>query len=257
MSDAPPRTAAQNILLLGGTTEASRLARHLADHPQAGRQAVFSYAGRTARPAPQPLPARLGGFGGVAGLVDYLRAQNITHVVDATHPFAAQMSRNAVAACAEAGVALCAFQRPAWTPEDGDRWCHVDDMGTALAALPEAPARVFLAIGKQNLDVFAAKPQHHYLLRLVDAPETHLPLPQATVVLARGPFEAAADEALMRSHRITHVVAKNAGGQGAAAKLVAARRLGLPVIMIDRPEVPERTVCASVTAVMDWLAHGD
>lgn len=221
----------------------------------AGRQAVFSYAGRTARPVAQPLPQRLGGFGGVAGLVDYIRREAVSHVIDATHPFAAQMSRNAVAACAEAGVSLCALQRPAWQAGVGDDWTHVPSLEAAASALPLGSARVFLAIGKQNLDLFATAPQHHYLLRLVDEPETALPLPRSTVVIARGPFEAAEDEALMRRHRVTHIVSKNAGGIGAEAKLIAARRLGLPVIMVDRPTVPDRTVLGTVDEVMRWLSH--
>lgn len=247
------------LLLLGGTTEASALARHLAAHwqdPGAGRQAVFSYAGRTARPASQPLPCRIGGFGGASGLVDYLRAEAITHVVDATHPFAAQMSRNALAACGDAGVPIVSFERSPWHAQAGDCWTHVPDMEAAVATLPESGERVFLAIGKQNLARFAIKPDNHYLLRLVDAPEAALPLPNATVEIARGPFDVAADMALMRRHQISHVVAKNAGGTGAKAKLAAARALGLPVILIDRPVLQNRQVCASVAEVMDWLPQG-
>lgn len=240
------------ILLLGGTTEASALAKTLAE---TGADAVFSYAGRTAKPVSQPLPTRVGGFGGVEGLAEYLRTESITHVIDATHPFAAQMSTNAVHACEAAGVPLCAFERPAWQAGEGDHWVHADTIEEAVTALPDTPARVFLAIGKQNLSQFAAKPQHHYLLRLVDAPEADLPLQHTTVEIARGPFDVAGDTALMQRHAVTHVVAKNAGGAGAAAKLTAARSLNLPVIMIGRPQVPERPVKGSVAEVMAWLSH--
>lgn len=240
------------ILLLGGTTEASLMARALAE---AGVDAVFSYAGRTHRPVPQPLPVRVGGFGGAAGLAHWLHAEGISHVIDATHPFAAQMSRNAVEACARTATPLIGLERPPWQAGPGDDWRPVADPAAAVAALPEAPARVFLAIGKQGLAAFAARPQHHYLLRLVDPPTEPLPLPQASVVIARGPFDAAADTALLRAHAITHVVAKNAGGTGAAAKLTAARTLGLPVILIDRPVVPPRAVAATVAEVMAWLGH--
>ena len=244
------------ILLLGGTTEASALAKTLAE---AGTDAVFSYAGRTAKPVSQPLPTRIGGFGGADGLADYLQAEGITHVVDATHPFAAQMSTNAVGACALVGVPLCAFERPAWQAGEGDNWVQADSIEQAVEALPDTPARVFLAIGKQNLAQFAAKPQHHYLLRLVDAPEADLPLPHTTVEIARGPFDVAGDTALMQRHGITHVVAKNAGGVGAAAKLTAARSLNLPVIMIGRPQVHapagQRPIKGSVAEVMAWLSH--
>lgn len=238
------------ILLLGGTTEASQLARALGE---TGHDAIFSYAGRTNAPVPQPLPTRIGGFGGVAGLVQYINDHGITHVVDATHPFAAEMSRNAHAACAQTGTALIALERAPWQPQAGDNWTHVPDINAAAQALPAAPARVFLAIGRQHLQAFASQPQHHYLLRLVDPGA--VPLPQTTAIIARGPFDVAGDTALLRDHAITHVVAKNAGGAGAAAKLAAARALHLPVILIDRPALPARSSAASISDILAWLDH--
>ncbi|HQU68807.1 MAG TPA: cobalt-precorrin-6A reductase [Albidovulum sp.] len=240
------------VLLLGGTSEASALARALAD---SGVDAVFSYAGRTGAPVAQPLPTRTGGFGGAEGLADYLRAEGITHLVDATHPFAAGMSRNAIAASEATGVPLLAFERPAWQAGPGDDWRCVADVGEAVAALPDAPARVFLAIGKQTLQPFAAKSQHHYLLRLVDPPEGPLPLPDAEAVIARGPFGEEDDLRLLTDHRIGWIVAKNSGGAGAEAKLIAARRLGLPVVMIDRPMIPGRATAGTVDEVKLWLGR--
>ena len=234
--------------MLGGTTEASALARRLAAD---GVDALFSYAGRTAAPVAQPLPQRIGGFGGTQGLADYLVREGITHVVDATHPFAAGMTHNAVAACKATGTPLLALERAPWVAKAGDDWTHVPDTDAAAAALPDTPSRVFLAIGKQTLAAFEAR-DHHYLLRLVDPPEAP-PLPDCTVILDRGPFTLANDLALLTAHKITHIVAKNAGGMGAVAKLIAARQLGLPVILIDRPAVPARHVVASVDQVMDWL----
>lgn len=240
------------ILLLGGTTEASQMAKTLAAE---GLDAVFSYAGRTAKPVAQPLRTRIGGFGGVEGLTTYLSAENITHVIDATHPFAAGMSRNAHAACRRANVPLIRLERPAWAPAEGDRWTSLPSIEDVPDALPDTPSRIFLAIGKQQIGLFAAKPQHHYLLRLVDQPEAGLPLPDTTVVIARGPFDIAGDVALMREHRITHVVAKNSGGQGARAKLEAARTLGLPVLMAQRPVLPSGDVASTAEDVLHWLAH--
>ncbi len=221
----------------------------------AGIAAVHSFAGRTEAPVAQPVPVRSGGFGGVAGLIAYLRADGITHVIDATHPFAATMSAHAVAACAATGRPLVALERAPWRAGPGDDWTAVGDLAAAAAALPMTPARVFLAIGRQGIGEFAHRPEHHYLLRLVDPPAGALPLPDVAVVVARGPFDADADRALMMAHRITHVVAKNAGGTGAEAKLVAARALGIPVVMVDRPAIPARAVVRDVQAVMDWL-HG-
>ncbi len=237
------------VLLLGGTTEASDLAKTFADHGIAG---VFSYAGRTEAPMPQPLPQRIGGFGGVAGLAQYLQTNAITHLIDATHPFAAQISRHAVEAAILTQTPLLALQRPPWRASEGDLWQTVPDMAAAVAALPEAVARIFLAIGRQQLEDFAVKPQHHYLLRLVDAPQS-LPLPNAQAVISRGPFTLQGDLDLLQTHRISHIVAKNAGGSGARAKLDAARQLRLPVILIDRPFVPDRPTVATVAEVLAWL----
>ncbi len=226
------------------------MAQALAD---AGVDAVYSYAGRTEAPVAQPLPVRIGGFGGVEGLAGFLLDERITHVIDATHPFAAQMSRNAVAACTLHGTALIALERPAWVAGAGDRWTHVSDIAGAVAALGDTPRRVFLAIGRQTLAAFAVAPQHHYLLRLVDPTMGPLPLPHAEVVIARGPFEVAGDRALMVTHGTEVIVAKNAGGAGSKAKLIAARELGLPVILIDRPLMPERRIARSVEDIMAWL----
>ncbi len=247
-------SAIPRVLVLGGTTEASRLAQALAD---AQVDAIFSYAGRTESPLPQPLPVRVGGFGGVEGLRAWLLEQSITHVVDATHPFAAQMSRNAVAACAAAGISLLALERPGWQAQEGDLWQHVPDMESAVRALPDGPARVFLAIGRQHVAPFLARSQNWYLLRLVDA-SLALPPERGHIVLARGPFTEAGDTALLQQHGITHVVAKNSGGSGVEAKLSAARALGLPVILIDRPAIPPRSTVARVEQVLQWVAgHHD
>lgn len=222
----------------------------------AGLPAVLSYAGRTDSPGQQPVPVRVGGFGGVEGLARYLREEGIARVIDATHPFAEQISRNAIAACAEAGVALIALERPPWQPQPGDRWEMVPDLAAAAGCLNRPAERIFLAIGRQHLAAFAGQPQHHYLVRLVDPPGGPLPLPDCHVEIARGPFDAAGDRELLRRHGIRRVVAKNAGGTGAEAKLVAARELGLPVIMIDRPVLPARDVARSVDEAMHRI-HAD
>ncbi|SIO32506.1 precorrin-6A reductase [Rhodovulum sp. ES.010] len=241
-----------NLLILGGTTEATALAQAAAAE---GIDATLSFAGRVERPKPQPIPVRIGGFGGVDGLVSFLTAQRISHVVDATHPFAAQMSRNAVAACRATGVPLVALTRPPWTPQPGDDWQHVPDIAGAVAELAGSPRRVMLAVGRMHLDVFAAQAQHFYLLRLVDPPDGPIPLPNHQAVVSRGPFTEAGDRALMREHRIDLVVSKNAGGTGARAKIDAARALGLPVLMIDRPALPARREASTPAEVLDWLAH--
>lgn len=242
----------RNILILGGTTEASTLARLLAER---GERATLSYAGRVDNPRPQPVPVRVGGFGGTEGLAGYLRQQGVTHLVDATHPFAANMSGNAVMAARQTGVPLIALTRPAWPAESGDRWTHVPDITSAIAALDGPARRIMLALGRMHADAFAAQPQHFYLLRFVDAPTVLPALPNHHLLVDRGPFDADGDMRLMQDHDIDLILCKNAGGTGAQAKLIAARRLGLPVLMIDRPALPDRMEIHDPRAVLHWLDH--
>jgi len=239
-------------LILGGTGDANRLADALVRETI---DAIYSYAGRTQIPLGHSLPTRIGGFGGAVGLADHIRKERITHVIDATHPFAAEMSRHAVEACAATDVPLVALERAPWTRVTGDDWIEVADIDAAVAALPEQRARVFLAIGRQHIAPFAARPQHAYTLRFVDAPEGALPLRDAEVIVSRGPFTLEGDRELMRSRGIDRLVARNSGGLGARAKIDAARELGLPVIMIARPALPERPRVESVEEVLAWLSH--
>jgi precorrin-6A/cobalt-precorrin-6A reductase len=238
-------------LVLGGTADASLLAAEIA---RAGIDAVYSYGGRTRAPADQPLPTRIGGFGGAGGLVDYIRSEGITHVIDATHPFATEMSRHAIEACATTGTPLIALERAPWMKASGDIWIEVGDVSAAVAALPEAPANVFLAIGRQHIAPFAARPQHAYTLRFVDPPEAPLPF-AADVMVSRGPFTLDGELEMVRMRGIAWIVARNSGGDGARAKIDAARMLGLPVIMISRPQLPDRLRVESVAEVMQWLGH--
>ena len=243
------------VLILGGTTEANQLVARLAN--DARFDAVLSYAGRTERPTPPPVSWRVGGFGGVDGLTKYLRDQNIARVVDATHPFAAQMSAHAIAACAIADVPLLALERRPWPRIAGDRWIEVDDFTAAAAALGPSPRRVFLGIGRMQLAPFASHPQHFYLVRLVDPPRAPLPLQDAELIVARGPFDLAGDRAMLADHRIDIVVARDAGGDGAFAKIEAARALRLPVVMVRRPVIPEREKVETVGEVLRWLGHDE
>ncbi|ANW03261.1 cobalt-precorrin-6A reductase [Bradyrhizobium icense] len=239
-------------LILGGTSDANLLADAVA---RAGCDAIYSYGGRTRAPANQPLPTRIGGFGGVNGLAEFIRREGITHLVDATHPFAAEMSRNAVAACETTGTPLIALERAPWAKEAGDTWIEAADITSAAAVLPNNRARVFLAIGRQHIAAFSARPQHAYILRFVDPPDGPLPFPDVDVIVSRGPFTLAGELEMMRTRGIEWVVARNSGGAGARAKIDAARELGLSVVMLKRPELPDRPRVESVAEVMQWLGH--
>lgn len=236
------------MLILGGSTEASALAAALAGRVDVA--AVLSLAGRVREPAPQPLPLRVGGFGGIDGLANYLRTREIAVVVDATHPFAATISHNARLAAAEVGVPLLDAVRAGWRPEAGDRWREVAGMAEAAAALGPEPRRVFLTVGRLQLAAFAAAPQHHYLVRSIDPVGPGHGLGDAVFVAARGPFAVEAEAALMERHGIEVLVTKNSGGTASAAKIVAARRLGLAVVLV-RP--PGQAGGMDVPAVLDAI----
>ncbi|WP_244434065.1 cobalt-precorrin-6A reductase [Azospirillum sp. B506] len=196
------------VLILGGTTEATALAKRLAGHPRI--DARVSLAGRTKNPVLPPLPARIGGFGGVEGLAGYLRAEDIGAVIDATHPFAAQISANAAAACALVGVPLRLLTRPAWVAGPGDRWIGVPDMGAAALALRGLGDTVFLTIGRQEVAAFEAMPDKHYLIRAVDPPEPMPALPHMSLILDRGPFTVEGELALMPGQGVEVVVSRTA-----------------------------------------------
>jgi precorrin-6A/cobalt-precorrin-6A reductase len=240
------------VLLLGGTSEAALLAERLASIPDI--EATLSLAGRTANPSASPLPVRIGGFGGVAGLAEYLAREGIDLVIDATHPFATRISNNAIAACAANGIPLLAVERPPWTQTSGDRWEEHETVEAAIAALPEAPQRIFSGLGRQSIAALCSAPQHHYVIRVIDPVAPPRELPHAIIVMARGPFRTTDDVALFREHDIQCVLAKNAGGSAAYAKLEAARQLGLKVHMIRRPEIAKRPVVNSVDDVMAWIS---
>lgn len=218
---------------------------------------VLSLAGRTVAPRLPNIAVRSGGFGGAEGLVAYLIEHRVQALVVATHPFAAQMRRNAVAAMRVLPLPVLLIERPPWQAGEGDNWQSVPDMAQAAAALGETPRRVLLTIGRKDLAPFAAAPHHHYVVRSVDAPPAEA-LPGADIITARGPFTAAADRAMLIAQRIEVIVTKNSGGAATVGKLQAARELGLPVVMVARPAWPDIAGLDAQTAIdaagaMAWL----
>lgn len=249
----PDLVPMKRILILGGTTEARQLAGKLV--ARADLEVTLSLAGRTERPVAQGVPIRTGGFGGADGLAAYLRETYIDLLVDATHPYAAQISANAAAAAHGAGVPIVALRRRGWEPAEGDRWTLVDGVTSAVTALGSARRRVFLALGRQEVAAFEAAPQHHYLIRSVDPVEPRLAVPDATYLLARGPFREADERALLLQHRIDVVVSKNSGGEATYAKIAAARALGIEVVMIRRPALPDVPSAETVEALAAMVDH--
>ena len=233
--------------------EARRLAERLAERVDV--VVTVSLAGRTTAPATHATPVRLGGFGGAEGLGQYLTAERVDALVDATHPYAAIISANAADAAAATRVPLLALRRPPWVALSGDRWIEVADAAAAVQALGKAPRRVFLALGKGEIRTFARAPQHYYLVRSVEPVDPPLAVPHASSVTGRGPFTEADDRALLASHAIDLVVAKNSGGTATYGKIAAARALGLPVILLRRPALPEVPAVETIEEALTWLNH--
>jgi precorrin-6A/cobalt-precorrin-6A reductase len=243
----------RHILILGGTVEARQLAAKLTG--RSGLAVTLSLAGRTGTPVAQPVPVRAGGFGGPDGLAAYLRAEHVDFLVDATHPYAAAISKNAAEAAGRAGVRLLALRRPPWMAVAGDRWTDVDNAAHAVRVLGEQPRRVFLAIGRKDVGAFVAAPQHSYLIRSVDPVAPPLAVPNAEYLVARGPFTEAAERALLERHSIEAVVAKNSGGSATYGKIAAARALGIEVVMLRRPALPSVATVENVDDALAWLDH--
>ena len=258
------------ILLLAGTAEARELAGLLAaglpesglpssGQPESGQPApkrairvIASLAGATATPSPLGVETRIGGFGGASGLAGYLREAGIDAVVDATHPFAARITANAVEASATCGVRCLRLERPAWERLPGDDWRSVATLAQASGLLP-AGARAFLAVGRQEIGVFAGRRDVHFVMRMIDPPAGGAVRPPGEIVLARPNPEVEAEVRLLREHAITHVVAKNSGGMAGRAKIDAARTLGLPVFMVSRPQGAGGPLVTNAGEAVRWL----
>ena len=247
------------ILILGGTGEARVLAAELVG---AGVDVLSSLAGRVREPRLPDGPVRVGGFGGAEGLAAFLRAEGITGVVDATHPFAGTITANAAQAAAQAGVPLLVLRRPEWEAEPS--WDMVADIRAAAAAVRAWPGEsVFLTTGRRDLGAFSADDRHRFLVRTVEPPDGPIP-PRMTLVLDRGPYTVEGESALMRDHGIGLLVTKNSGGAMTAAKLRAARDLGVRVLMVQRPPLPplpplprgSSVVATTVAEGVRWVSRG-
>lgn len=258
---APLLNSYQNmkrLLILGGTGGAEKLATQLRAIARSKTtsipelEVIVSLAGRTR--APLQSSDRVGGFGGVAGLQDYLQTMNIDLLIDATHPFAAQISHHAAVAAAEVGIPRLMLVRPPWEKVEGDRWIEVDSNAYAAQILPTVAQRIFLTIGRQELAVYSYLPALWFLMRMIDPPLSNTPIPPGEILLDRGPFDLSQERSLLRQYQIGAIVSKNSGGEATYSKILAARELGLPVVMVQRPPVPDSEKVSSVAEAIDWCA---
>lgn len=245
-------TERHHVLILAGTPEARQLARTLAERFPDVRLTA-SFAGAVSDIPDPGIPARTGGFGGAAGLAAFIEEEQVTFVIDATHPFADRISRNAVEAAKDTGVPLIRFERPEWLRQTGDRWDRVSSLAEAAERLP-AEARVFLAIGRKEIAAFTHRTDLFAVARMIEPPEVPLPA-HWHLELSRPAQSVEAEEDLLRTYRITHLVSKNSGGSRSHAKIKAARRFRIPVMMIDRPAPAGAQTCGDVEEILRWVAQ--
>ena len=242
----PPK----RILILGGTAEARDLASRLVADERF--EIISSLAGRTRDPIMPKGFVRIGGFGGAGGLKSYLEEEDIDLVADATHPFAATMSGNAAAACTAATIPYLRLERPAWEPQPGDAWTSVPDVEAAARALPEG-AITLVTIGRQEIAPFLKRGDVQLVLRMIEPPEVALP-PSSILIAARPPFTLEEERETLEAHGITVLVTKNSGGDATVAKLTAARELGIPVIMIERPPKPDAGTAPNIERMAELIS---
>lgn len=241
----------KRLLILGGTGDASELAAMASNIP--GLEVRVSLAGRTSQPGEVSGIVRIGGFGGIDGLVTYLQTEQIDLLIDTTHPFASQISWNAAAAVKEVKIPSLMLVRPAWEKDKNDNWIEVESVETAANILPSLAKRVFLTIGRQQLAPFANLDNIWFLMRAIDPPSPNTPLPQGKLLLARGPFSLEDEKKLLLEYEIDTIVSKNSGGGATYAKIIAARELGIKVVMVQRSAMPEAENTASVDGAITWL----
>ena len=248
---------AARLLILGGTGEAAALARAVLARFGDAIEVTTALAGRTRHPGPIAGQVRIGGFGGAVGLADYLVAQRINRVIDATHPFAAEISSAARLACDQARVPRLLLVRPPWRRHPLDRWIEVDSVEAAAQIVGRVGRRALLTVGAGEIAAFAPANGVRFVVRLIDPPRAPLPLRFHEVVLGRGPFALAEERNLLQRHAVDVVVCKASGGAATEAKLIAARDLSLPVIMVRRPPVERGLSVDAVEGALDWLAGLD
>jgi precorrin-6A/cobalt-precorrin-6A reductase len=244
----------KRLLILGGTAEAAALARGAAAHFGESLRVTSSLAGRTEIPGPLPGHVRIGGFGGPAGLAAYLTEHGVDRLIDATHPFATRISAAARVACEHTAVPRLMLLRPPWHRHPLDRWIEVDSMEEAAAIVGRVGRRAWLTVGTSEIACFSAITGVSFLVRLVDPPRQRLPLRSFEVVVGRGPFALAEERDQLERHAIDVLVCKASGGVATEAKLIAARELGIPVVMVRRPPPEPGMSVETVEAALDWLA---
>ncbi len=240
----------KRVLILGGTGDATQLAAKAATIPV---EIISSLAGRTTNPISPAGNVRIGGFGGQTGLTDYIKQMNIDILIDATHPFAAQISFNAAIAATDTNIPRLMLIRPTWKKQPGDIWIEVDSVESAAATLQNHAKKVFLTVGKQQLPAFAKLSDIWFIMRLIELPLPSTAVPQGIFLCDRGPFSLDNEREILLKYNIDTIVSKNSGGDATIAKIIAAREFGIPVVMVNRPPTPPGEKVSNADEALIWL----
>ncbi|MEM1172328.1 MAG: cobalt-precorrin-6A reductase [Cyanobacteria bacterium P01_H01_bin.35] len=243
----------KRVLILGGMGDSLKLTALASTIP--GLEVINSIAGCTRQPLVTSTYTRIGGFGGVSGLRNYLREQKIDFLIDATHPFASQISWNAAIATSKLNIPRLMLVRPAWKKTEGDRWLEVESNKAAARVLPNLAQRIFLSIGRQELVSYAHLKNLWFLMRMIEPPQPQTPVPPGKILTERGPFSLEEERSLLQKYEIETVVSKNSGGDATYSKIIAARELGIPLVMIQRPSLPEGEQVSDVESAVSWLRN--
>lgn len=243
----------KHILVLGGSNEGFALAKTLQGHKN--YTITSSLAGRTSLPKKPVGPYRIGGFGGSEGLKHYINTNKIDAIIDATHPFAQNITKNAAKAAGDTKCPLLHIWRPQWKRAAKDNWIEVPTMQAAAERLTKHHAPIFLTIGRLELAAFLPRTDLAFITRAIEPNQNEQWPKNFHFIYAKGPFDYNQELALIKKYNIKAIVTKNSGGPGAFAKIEVARTLNLPVIMINRPPKPKGNLASTPEEALNWLTN--
>ena len=243
----------KTLLILGGTAEARQIAKTAITQHGSALRVITSWAGRTARVPDIPGETRIGGFGGAAGLVEYLNAETIDMVLDATHPFASQISSNAHDACSIANISCLQLVRPKWELPSSKKCIEVESVTAAAESIRHRTKRAFLTTGRQTLSTFSGADNVWFLVRLLKKPTEPLPLKQFHVTTGYPPFSKQTEKALMVEHQIDTLISKSSGGP-MPAKITAALELDLTIVLASAPPPPPGKHATNLNECLKWIS---
>ena len=240
----------KKILIIGGTQEGNKLANYFKEH---NLEYIISYAGVVEEVYKKKFKKRVGGFGGKIGIFNFIKQNKITHVIDASHPFSQKISLNTYNVCKSYNIPIITYTRKPWFERKNDNWIKVGDFNESADYLKGEAKNVFLAIGKKNLQVFKKYPQHCYLLRVINNQDINNLFPNQKCIAYNSKLNVEEEIKILKKYKIEVIVSKNSGGNLAYNKIIAARKLKIPVVIISRPKSLRSKKIYTLESLLEWL----